>query len=332
SQYWLGASALCRILFSFGTLAEVRQLMLFVFSLIMFLFLVGISKKINAATSLAVLVGLLMVNIWLVPFSLAFSITFFIMFMVCLFVLYYKKEYSYSKLLFITGILTAFFDWMSTPIITFAFPVLIIIVLQMKNNENYKFKCCAKQSIGMGCGWIAGYGTTVLSKWLIGSIVLKQNIFAIGLGRLDAGVSNTIQGEEAFTFFDIVKASIRDNFYAMYPISGTPDKREFILMFAVILIMVVVACIFHKPLNKLWFAAVVMVIGAAPYVWFVALKGHCHIHYWFTYRSQAVSVAALFIACSLAVDREKFAAFHKKNKDKFHQIKTNAFKQQRRKQ
>ncbi|MEG2021225.1 MAG: hypothetical protein RR087_05580 [Oscillospiraceae bacterium] len=325
STYWLGASSIYSILLFLMPLAGARQFLLFTFSILFLWFLYATSRKINTISAFAIAIGMFAANIWIVPFSVAFSITFYIAFGVGLYILYSKKRYSQAMLFFVTGILTAFFDWLSTPILTFALPALLIVLISAKNDAEYNLKKSFCGMLGMGSGWVAGYVLTVLSKWIIGSVILQENLFERGFSRIGAGLNKFVDyGPQ--TSLGVLKGSLKVNLKALYPISNLNSPTKTAIVLSIVFICVIIMIVFHKKADKLWLPMMILLVGLAPYVWFAAFKGHCFIHFWFTYRSQAVSVAAFFIAYSLAVDHEKFTAFHKKNKDKFHQIKINAFK------
>lgn len=40
-----------------------------------------------------------------------------------------------------------------------------------------------------------------------------------------------------------------------------------------------------------------LLVGCAPYVWFLACPGHSWVHFWFTYRSQVGTVFAFVFVC-----------------------------------
>ena len=43
-------------------------------------------------------------------------------------------------------------------------------------------------------------------------------------------------------------------------------------------------------------AGLLLVLAFMPYIWYFLLSNHSYQHFWFTYRLQAVTLAALFMA------------------------------------
>ena len=76
--------------------------------------------------------------------------------------------------MFIGG-LTAFFDLLTAPLVTYGIPMIVLILLRSKMNK-YTLKQDIFQYIKLSIMWIASYSLTYLAKWVIASIILNENI------------------------------------------------------------------------------------------------------------------------------------------------------------
>ena len=66
---------------------------------------------------------------------------------------------------------------------------------------------------------------------------------------------------------------------------------------------VVIALVIMSVISALRFraeggfkAGLLLIFALMPYVWYFMLSNHSYKHFWFTYRLQAVTLAALFMA------------------------------------
>ena len=61
-----------------------------------------------------------------------------------------------------------------------------------------------------------------------------------------------------------------------------------------------VACVFRRFRLPDWKqAGLYLLVAFAPYIWYLVLSNHSYVHFWFTYRLQAVSITAiLLLVCS----------------------------------
>jgi len=52
-------------------------------------------------------------------------------------------------------------------------------------------------------------------------------------------------------------------------------------------------------------AILFLLVGLAPYLWYLVLSNHSYVHWWFTYRLQAITVMCLFFMLTDSFVKEK---------------------------
>ena len=180
-RYWFGNLTVIKPLLVFLSYQSIRYLnMLLIFTLLFFAVYL-IAKKINIKYALAYFISMLLCQIFIIPMSLQFTPVFLITLISSIVILLlYKKKY-FNKLLpymfLLIGGLTAFFDLLTVPLLTFGFPMILVMLLRNKYE-----KCTFKENllllIKLGAIWCVSYGMTYLAKWIIASIILGQNEIA----------------------------------------------------------------------------------------------------------------------------------------------------------
>lgn len=203
--------------------------------------------------------------------------------MTILYVLKHKEYTDYINLMFIVGIITAYFDWLSIPLVTWGLPIVIILAKEYQKENHNNFKTCFMLLLRSGWGWCLGYVLMTFSKTMI----------AIG-----------VQGTEAWTFFverlsaDTTSKSLREFFKGVYrlicsgaPMNLLPDESAlpivFIGLVALLQIYVIIRYTKSRALNISY-----LLVQFAPIVYYIYAKGHIgHV---------AIEFRSLMISCYAA--------------------------------
>jgi hypothetical protein len=83
-----------------------------------------------------------------------------------------------------------------------------------------------------------------------------------------------------------------------------PTRLPITFGIAVVLVTLAIAGLvkFRKPRVEWWLVGLLALVAIVPYVWYATIAEHSARHYWFTYRSQFVTIAALGCAWCRAID------------------------------
>ena len=178
---------------------------------------------------------------------------------------------------FIVGCLISYFDLLTYPLLTLGMPLTFLLVENRKSMKEgivrFLESCMA---------WGAGYGMMWGSKWVLGSLLTKENIIqdAIGSVLFRVGASDN---EVKISSVQVIIKNIGANKLCL-----------------LIVVLVFVAIIMHGILKKrsmdfgkLNFA--VLLCAILPFIWYVVVSNHSYIHFWFTYRILAISIYAVLV-------------------------------------
>ena len=174
------------------------------------------------------------------------------------------------------GILTAFFDFLTYPIVTYALPFTLYLFLVRRESAEGKLIDLVKT----GFGWVIGYGGMWASKWIVGSLLTGTNVLTDAMNAVSVRTSHTTE-------------SLGYN-----PILGVIGKNLIALLSTPAVILLVVLCLRllslrqrHVERNLLPYFAV----GILPLLWYGVTANHASIHYLFTsYSGTAALIALLF--------------------------------------
>ena len=292
ARYWHGYLVLLKPLLVFFSYREIRILNYIVSVAAM----IGIGvlmkrEKMPILSIGAFYVSLFLCGIYMIPSCMQFCNMFFLLFAVLIYLLC-RHERIYrdqNDVVFfcIVGMLTAFFDFLTVPLITLAIPLLFGVYLNKKSNI---WKTALDSMM-----WGIGYGGFWALKWLLASIVLKTNVFENAWKS--ASVRSSMQLNETKITYRQVLSS---NFECL---------NGFLL--AVILLGCIV--MFLWMVRQIGVKRTIvsrnghmLLIGCMPLAWYFILGNHSFEHNWYTYRELLIFILGiLFCMIGWIADEHK---------------------------
>ena len=188
---------------------------------------------------------------------------------------------------FITGSITCFIDLLTTPIVTFAIPILVYFMLLQKNEE-YSIKQSVLIYLKIAILWAIGFFSTWIIKWILVDILFDRNVIKTSLKQFLYRIGNNADGlAEYYTIYNALSKNI--NYFGSTAI-------------------IIVNCIFFVGLLpiiqkkekikivNLKYITPYIVTSILPILWFAILKNHSIHHPFFTNRNIIVTILGLDIA------------------------------------
>ncbi|MBR4787730.1 MAG: hypothetical protein IK013_07655 [Bacteroidales bacterium] len=275
ARYWHGSTFLFRYLLTFMSYSNLLWLMIAISAMLWILFIVNYYPRAGIWNTLAFMFSWLMVYGFVMPFSLQFFPVLALSLIASTLIVKHENNPTYiAMLFFVIACFTCYFDLLTTPLLTFGWPLTIWISIQ--KNTSLKLKDSLCRITGWGALWVVGYGLTFLTKWGLGSLILKANVLKDATGQVLHRMAS-----EDFSRWDAI---VRN--FNMLPIS----------MMVAILILLFVLTMWHFRANGGTKALLLLLTALMPYVWYLSVSNHSYLHYWFTYRLQAITIAALYMA------------------------------------
>lgn len=289
-RYWHGSMAILRPLLTILNIEQIyllNKIVMYLLAIILFILLFKKSKKL----AIIYLLAMIMIAFPIVPFCLEYSWTFYIMLITSIIAIQIEKrgDKGLFVLFFITGILTCFFDFLTTEIITILVPVLLVLFIRKEENRITSFKEASKFLLKSCVLWGIAYITMWFSKWILASIIL--NINAIDYVKDEAMFRiNGVQGIRSKK--EMYLGALFKNWHALYPINIIKRELDLWKMVAIFLVAIVASLDWKNIKNK-WFSMLMLIVGLIPYIRYLVLANHSYRHSFFTFRSQIITIIAI---------------------------------------
>ena len=272
ARYWHGYLLFLKPLLLFFSIGSIRYLLAITEILLMLLFTVELAKHGKQAVMafFALLAGLC-------PPALMNSLHYAPCFMIAIIAgfLVLHSNRSYPVIFLLTGMSTAFIDFLTFPILTLIIP-LTVYVLQSRKTHPWilLFPVFA---------WSLGYAGLWAGKWLVGSILLRRNLFSDALLTLLTRTSaQDVQG---------YAVPVTAGFTACLRTLITPVTMIACLV-SIISLLPSVRTSDHKRRFPLLLTAMM------PVLWTLLACNHSLEHAFFAYRTLAASIFPLVLAVS----------------------------------
>ena len=274
-QYWHGNMVVYKPIFYFLDYNGFKILDLFLeLALIIFVLKLMIDRNLKNFC-IPLILSLFLIHVEVIGTSLQYSPMLYITLISIIILLKYKEYLFKDNRLFyyflVIGMATSYFDLLTYPLVSFAIPMIFYLLIEEdKNNLKDNFVKIVLFAVVWAIGYIGMWGC----KWIIGSIILKEDVISIGLNKIFFRMNPNSYGE--FSRFDAIMKNV-----LIY------KKRGYFVIFALTAVYYVKRIIpSRKNINKvnLKHSIPLLIMASSPFIWYFVCCNHSYIHYWFTYR------------------------------------------------
>lgn len=294
TRYWHGWLVVLKPLLVFLNLTQIQSLFLFLLFAAASIVVISLARfgRCGPRVALCFSLAIALINLACVGVSLPFAFSFFIAFVACMVVMRLIRRFGPSTsnlglLFFVVGALTAYFDFLDTPIVTLGLPLAVLLVsigdgiekMQWKKLIGLLIVCCAT--------WALGYGLLWVTKWVIATLVTGRDVISEGVGQFEnrTGMqTSSSEGGITFSIFDV----FRRNFETLLP-------KWSISVVAVCAVAYVFVFVKTKGRFSKKFTLSMLLVCLLPLVWYIVASNHSYVHYWITYRDLVVSVFGILV-------------------------------------
>ncbi len=286
-RYWHGYQVLMRPLLCFFNYSDVRQINMILQLTLVFGFvgvLAGMKENVLIVPFLGMYVFLSPVSLCS---SLQYSPCFYIMMLALYALLTGREKLTDTKrnyLFLLTGVMTAYFDFLTYPFITLGVPLIFYLVLD-GNCLPEKQRSSWKNLFLHTLSWGIGYAGMWSSKWVIASVFTGESIIYDAFSQI---AYRSGYFTEKHSYYDTLKLNL-----------GVCNTR--VILPAVICVTVcIVAFRIVKQVRIQWslFPAVgtIIFVSLYPFFWYLFTKDHSCCHSYFTWRELGISVFGIMTA------------------------------------
>ena len=289
-RYWNGYLLTLRPFLSLFTYHQTRYISMFIILTAFCLCFSGIQQNLNMPTAIGFAISIIACFLVFIGESLQYFSVFMILFAVSFLILYFpafKKSENSALLLFAAGMMTNFFDMLTAPLLTLGIPLILVICILNETSFLKNMKHIFFHSVS----WGLGYGLCWISKWALGSLILGENIFedAMKTANFRINGSEEIPLDRALMF----KLNIDTYFFSK-------GHKPAVFLIIILSILFIFAIRYHKK-NWISTALPLLSIGTFPYIWYLVFANHSQLHYFYTYRIQAITLFAVFAAFGTSI-------------------------------
>ena len=297
-HYWMGFRPVMRMLLTFLDYHQILRYTAVAFFVLLAAVICSIAGNINTKTAFLFALSIIFIRPHVVSVSLQFSACFLIVLPAMLLIPRLHRNKQWETVFFLElGILTQYFDFYTTPIITFALPMTYLYLLRQQDHAPNRLKDMGFNALS----WCAGYGLMWLAKLALTTAFTDVNAFAQGFDSFGERVGiEKVSGLESL--YSPV-AALRSVAVSLY----SDADGKLILFSAILLTAVLLLYRFLRNKHTLrdllphW---QLLLIAAMPILWFIVAAQPTANHYWFQYRGICASFWAGFAYLQLLFQKK----------------------------
>lgn len=295
TYYWHGYVVILRVLLLFMDYEQFRFLNCILQLMMMFFVAHFIWEKKGQRYALALLTSYFLMMPMAMFLSLQFSWIFYIAMALSLLICYRHTWFTEKRIPYIfviAGMLTSFLDLLTYPLYTWAFPLLLLILLSEDGQKALNY---VKTVVVSGLCWILGYAGMWFGKWALAGWIVHRNVIQEAWKE----VLFRSGSEESLNLIARLEA-LYDNWkHYEYPLYTA-------------LLAIWLTWFIYKSLNgktqivRQEKNGAYLLITLSSFVWYFVLANHTLGYHFFTYRIWGVAITGiLFLFCgSIAICKD----------------------------
>lgn len=284
-RYWHGSNVLVRIFLLVCSIAQIYLLNGIAMAALTIWLLAVLWRKKYYIPACGIGLGLVLTASWFVPLSLEYTWSYLLMLAGSIIVvkLACVGKWQHMGMFFLmSGMLTNYLDFLTTETLTLLVPLLLVLWIDRYNHKQ-TIRVVAVNAAKVSLAWLLGYGGMWVTKWILASLALGENVLPYVTGHIQQRVgSGGLQ---------LMLSAVVRNVKCLFPLEyGTMGM---VAAMGIALLFVYIGYVYHKKrFNKSWIL-LLLIIGAVPYIRYLVLSNHAYQHCFFTYRAQLASILAL---------------------------------------
>ena len=305
ARYWHGYQVLLRpmlTVFSYHSILTINYICLMLLALAVCL---AAYRRIGAVFALTLAASLVLTNFFIVPLALQFSTCYYIAFAAMAFILCRPRFADgdgcrCDEMFFITGAVTAYMDFLTTPVLTLGMPLVTLLAMRARRNAyRYQPATCRPMytTVAASVSWLAGYALLWAAKWAIAWVLTGENVFGSAIENARLRIGNTIvYGGREILLTDFVQG-IMETVCSRISVWG--------MVAAMMLTAAATILYIYKHKQKTRQYGWLLVVAAMPVAWFAVMKNHSLQHIFFTWRDFLLSVWCVILYLCLTLRKTK---------------------------
>lgn len=294
SRYWHGMAALIRPFMLFTDIDGIKLIgTITAFVLLAVNTALLITKRQYFAAG-SLVAALMCVHVWNIGISLEYQPAVLVtLALLPLYILFEKNDGALSIFAVISGVMIAFFDFLTCETLTILIPLIIVFIMRKQDNRLPEFKDCFLLTMKCGTAWFLSYSGAYIVKWSAASLVTGENKFAAALTSVEERLIGEAEELAPVAQFFLAPLANISTLFGGYDRVSWGNIAVGLIISAVVLGSVFYLFRSSEKYDRS-FSLMMMILGALPFVRFFVLNNHSYLHEFFTYRALASTILALF--------------------------------------
>lgn len=289
-RYWMGFRGTIRLLLSFLDYFQIKRYVAVLFFTLFSAVMCSIAQNTDTKTAFLFALSMIFVRPHIIALSLQYSCCFLIAFISMLLVPWVSRHPKYESIFFLeVGLITMYFDFYTTPIITLGLPLVYLYLLRHKMDG----KLSGKRILIDVTHWLCAYGGMWLTKLVLVTVFTDVNGIANGLKSFSNCVG--LVDNPSYQSYSLGKAL---NQVVKVLCSDEVGGKILVLVLAAAIVVLPVALMRkHVRWSNCMTHISLLAVAALPIAWFVVAGRPLINHAYFQYRSITVTffAAAAFL-------------------------------------
>lgn len=313
SWYWHGYLVAVRPLLVFTDFVGIRVInSVLMFGLALLIFILA-WKKLSIRAAIGFLLALIASFFIVVPLSVQYGSVFLIALICSLLILTWDKVRTLpggSALFIIAGSMAAFLDLLTAPLVSFGIPAMFYLMFAKKNQkEDAHFLCGINRLFAIGISWCIGFAVMWCWKWLLGSLILGENIIAAAMD--EAAFMSVNKEETSLMQCLLMVSSFITSLVSLPPIGHTILRLALVLLGGIGFLIYLLG---FRSKAALIENIPYLLVALIPFAWCIVFLNHVTIHIWFVFRIFSLTAfgGTLFIAGTFSAEKCRQRLFRHK--------------------
>lgn len=299
-RYWHGSQIIIKPLLYFFTYQQSLIFLSIIGIILIIISCILVLKKLDYKNLIIYILGLLSLNIYIFGscYQYFFTITPMIIFNIIILLKYKSNNFNSNLYFYLFGGLSAYFMYVSFPLITLCYPLLILLSLEFKNGKYVDYKQNIATVIKNTISWFSGYALLYILKWVIGTIFVGSNFIEDALMSASQRLGITF----SFNYLDVLNLNLS---YFL--------KNKINIVLIIISLILLIINIIKSPKEKLKVISPILLIFSMPFIWMFIFNNHSAVHYWMISRIFSISIYSLLLICIFIFKPNKYESIEKLN-------------------
>lgn len=283
TRYWMGFRVVLRLALLFFNFAQIKRYLSFLFLSLFAATICSVSKHGNSKIAFLFALSIILVRPHVMATSMQLTCCFFIAFVAMLLIPWLHGHAKWEGLFFMeVGMITMYLDFYTVPLVTVGFPLMYLCILKRENDEALSFRNLLRNLFA----WFAGYGLMWVAKLSLTTLLTDEDALSFGFDSFLSRIG-VQKNEELLQYYSLEAA-----FEGIRKTVFSDDLGAVIYLLCAGIILAIVAYKVlkgHASLSALQGAVPYLFFAAIPMIWFVITKQPVAIHYFFQYRTIALT-------------------------------------------